>query len=143
MARTRVKNSNLKQLLNEQKQLLARFLQLTLAQAQFIASDDTDALMQNLELRAQVMDQVNALRPELVALLAEQADDTSIRGLREQTGQILQEITEKDEENRAAARERLEFFQAEIRRVGKTRKGVGAYIKGTEIFSSEFIDECK
>jgi len=134
---------NPEQVINEQKHLLAQFLQLTRAQAQLIAADDTDDLMQNLELRAQVMDKVNALRPELAAVLAEHADDPAVRDLKEQTVEILREISETDEKNRAAARGRMEFFQAEIRRVGDTRKGVGAYIKGAQVFGAEIIDECQ
>lgn len=139
--------ARLMQLLAEKKQYLLQFLDITTAQTALIESEDMDALAENLELRAQIIAKVDGLRPELDKLPASAsalpggADGAAIVDLQQQISRILKEISEIDHKNHLAARERMDYFQAEIRRAGETRKGVGAYLMSAEVFSSEYFDE--
>lgn len=131
-------------LLSEARQYLDQFLEITRAQTALITAEDIDPLTENLELRAQILDKIDALSPELNRLTAAyqaRPADAAIEDLRRQISRILKEINEIDHKNQAAARERMEFFQAEMRRAGETRKGVGAYLMSAEVFTAEFVDE--
>lgn len=135
-------NQNQAQLLTEQLRLLQEFLQITTAQTALIEGENMDALNENLELRAQLIEKIERLRPQLTAQKSG-ATDRPVMGLQEQISRILQEISEINDNNQAAMRERMDFLQAEMRRTGDTRKGLSAYIKGAEVFDAEYFDERK
>lgn len=139
--------SGLVRLLEEEQRYLTQFLEITRAQAPIIEGEDIDALNKNLELRAQIIEKLDGLRPELDRLFTEHAtrpggaDGPAIEDLREQISRILEEITEIDHKNQSAMRERMDYFQVQIRRASETRKGVGAYLMSAEVFNPEFVDE--
>lgn len=137
----------LPQLLKQQLLFLTEFLELTKAQTLLIETEDISAFNENLENRAQLITTVDGMRPELEGLLQDysnkifSANSQAIEDLRQQISRILATITEIDKKNQAAARERMDFFQAEFRRTSDTRKGVGTYMKGAEVFGASFVDE--
>jgi len=137
--------AKLRALLQEQRQLLARFLLITREQEQTIAAEDAEALMQNLEQRQQIISRVEELLDEFTPLwqthTASYDPEPVLHDLQVEIGSILREANEIEQKNQLAVSARMDYLREQIRRLSETRLGAKAYIQGAELFSAEYVDE--
>ena len=137
--------AKLRGLLEEERQLLQQFLQITQEQEQIIAAGDEEALSRNLAQRQEIIGQVDILLNELLPLW--QASESSLtrepalNDLHEEINRILRETTLLDRKNQLAIRQRMDFLRGQMRLASETRRGAETYIKGAETFSAGWVDE--
>ena len=138
-------NSKLRELLQEQRRLLAQFLLITREQTRLIANEDENALLQNLEQRQQIISQVSGRLDELSPLwrayAASPAADSDLGDLLEEISETLWEIAEVDKKNRLVIHRNMSFLREQMRLAVETRRGAETYIKGTELFYAEYVDQ--
>ncbi|MDL2289028.1 flagellar protein FlgN [Oscillospiraceae bacterium OttesenSCG-928-F05] len=114
--------------LGKKRALLQGILELTQKQARYIASLQSEQLLDGVTVRQQYVDQVNALDGELQALEAAGGGyPEGARALVEELISLLSAIEAQDRANEEMGNARIDQLKQDMRKLAADKKGAGAY----------------
>ena len=129
--------TSLIELLNQELVISGRILELTVRQADLIATDDIDAFDDSLGFRQELIDKIEGLHQESDVLMQSYISYSS-SAVGEESGDIeasvsrLRDIFTKcaslDDKNTIAAKEKAESYKGRIGKLSMSRKSMRSYI---------------
>ena len=135
---TREMGSQLLELLEQERGLLAQMLEITEKQAGILAEDDTDGFERSLDARQAQIEQINGLHRESDVLVQSYMSRpagfdsllaSEIDAVREYIRGLLTECAALNKRNTETAIEKTEDYIKQIGKMSLNRKGIGAYIQ--------------
>lgn len=139
------------QLLTRRESLVGSYHELAQRQKQALTLDDMDALNKALTERAALIEEINAVNKELekplerylavkagLGAAAAEPEESIAR-----TRQLLESAQELDRANMGSVRELMRQAGDGVKKMTKSREGIGKYAQRDYMFSPGYIDELK
>jgi len=146
---SQVEESGLLELLGKELEIFRQIRELTVKQAQLLASDDIDAFNQSLDGRQELIEKINGLHQETNVLMQSYisfsgsrggAKSSKVEAAREQLHDVIAECADLNEKNMATANGMAKDYTSRIENLQLSRKSLGAYALGTPN-NSELFDK--
>lgn len=135
-------------LLQEEKELIGSYYDLTLEQSKAIEDENTAVLKRSLNKRDQIIESVEELRRGISALmqfclsnLAEESLKSEIQSLEDDIQAKLREIQKTDQENAEKIKEQMQNYGMELKRTSESSKGIGLYNQKDAIQGASLFDK--
>jgi predicted transcriptional regulator len=130
--------TELMRILVQKKDLLTQMLGLTKQIESELLQDRIEAFQEVVNARQSLISQVDALNEAERTFNAD--GDAAVLAAKQDIRSIVAQMLELDKKNTALARQKLDSYRAQIRRLNQTKKGVGAYTRPMNQDNAYFID---
>jgi arsenate reductase-like glutaredoxin family protein len=132
--------------LKRKMELLSKVLGITKAQKNYIADDDMEKLLSELDLRQKLIDEIlmldNSIDRAYLKSLIEQGD-TQARELNDSVKRTLQEISAEDKKNISSAENKVTEYKEQIRIIKSEKNRMNSYSNSNANSDGIFIDKKK
>ena len=128
-------------LVEQKTGLLGRVLEVTSRQQEFLDAEEyTTRLMDNLEERQNLIDEINAVDKKLEEYLP-YPHDARLLALADEQRSLIVEIAKQDESNERAARAHIEALKEKLRKLQEGKRGIEGYDPAPFEQGANYIDK--
>ena len=128
-------------LFEEKRDLLRSVLEVTSRQQGFLDAEEyTTKLMDNLEERQRLIDEINAVDEKLRAHVP-YPHDQALLALADEQRALLMDIMKQDDANEKAAKEHMQELKDKLRKLQEGKRGIEAYDPIPSEQAATYIDK--